>query len=119
MELYSLGVDGGYTQADVIAMANLLTGWSVYADRPNGFNFFASHHEPGSITLRGKTYPAVWMAASPRSAISRTIRRPRAISPASSRTTSSATTRRPHRYRSSKRCSRTRGAISMRSPKQP
>jgi len=29
MELYSLGVDGGYTQADVIALARLLTGWSV------------------------------------------------------------------------------------------
>ena len=31
MELYSLGVDGGYTQADVIALAKLLTGWSVAA----------------------------------------------------------------------------------------
>ena len=29
MELYSLGVDGGYTQADVIALAKLLTGWSL------------------------------------------------------------------------------------------
>ena len=31
MELYSLGVDGGYTQADVIALAKLLTGWSIDA----------------------------------------------------------------------------------------
>ena len=60
LELHTLGVDGGYTQADVIAMAKLLTGWSVYADRPNGFGFYANHHEPGSITLRGKTYPAGW-----------------------------------------------------------
>ena len=29
MELYSLGVDGGYTQADVIALANILTGWGL------------------------------------------------------------------------------------------
>lgn len=60
LELHTLGVDGGYNQADVIAMAKLLTGWSVYADRPNGFGFFARQHEPGSITLRGKTYPAGW-----------------------------------------------------------
>jgi len=60
LELHTLGVDGGYTQADVIAMAKLLTGWSVYADRPSGFGFYANHHEPGSITLRGKTYPAGW-----------------------------------------------------------
>ena len=60
MELYTLGVDGGYTQADVIAMAKLLTGWGVYADRPSGFGFFQERHEPGPITLRGKTYPAGW-----------------------------------------------------------
>ena len=34
MELYSLGVDGGYGQGDVIALANLLTGWSVDAGGP-------------------------------------------------------------------------------------
>ena len=78
MELYSLGVDGGYTQADVIALARLLTGWSIAAgpaanrpfarlmqanftaDAPRAppavFNF-PNRHEPGSVTLRGKTYP--------------------------------------------------------------
>lgn len=60
MELYTLGVDGGYTQADVIAMAKLLTGWSVYAGRPDGFGFYPERHEPGPIVLRGKTYPAGW-----------------------------------------------------------
>lgn len=60
MELYTLGVDGGYTQADVIAMAKLLTGWGLYDERPNGFGFFEQNHEPGPITLRGKTYPAGW-----------------------------------------------------------
>jgi len=58
MELYTLGVDGGYTQADVIAMAKLLTGWSV--DREgggdNGFRFYPARHEPGQVALRGKTY---------------------------------------------------------------
>jgi uncharacterized protein (DUF1800 family) len=80
MELYSLGVDGGYTQADVIALARLLTGWSVdiapggagraarfFQARFNqpetvdgassGFRYFPARHEPGAVTLRGKTYP--------------------------------------------------------------
>lgn len=56
MELYSLGVDGGYTQADVIAMAKLLTGWALDPDSPSGFGFFPARHEPGPQTLRGKTY---------------------------------------------------------------
>jgi uncharacterized protein (DUF1800 family) len=60
MELYTLGVDGGYTQADVIAMAKLLTGWGLYQGRPSGFGFYQDRHEPGPITLRGKTYPAGW-----------------------------------------------------------
>jgi uncharacterized protein (DUF1800 family) len=59
MELYTLGVDGGYTQADVIAMAKLLTGWTI--DRrgggENGFIYMNAIHEPGPIVLRGKTYP--------------------------------------------------------------
>jgi uncharacterized protein (DUF1800 family) len=56
MELYSLGVDGGYTQADVIALANILTGWSLDPDAPSGFGFFPNRHEPGRQNLRGKTY---------------------------------------------------------------
>ena len=47
MELYSLGVDGGYTQADVIALANILTGWSLDPNAPSGFGFFPNRHEPG------------------------------------------------------------------------
>lgn len=60
MELFTLGVDGGYTQADVIAMAKLLTGFAVDNTGPgvNGFRFYPNRHEPGPITLRGKTYPS-------------------------------------------------------------
>ncbi len=29
MELHTLGVDGGYTQADVTALARMLTGWTI------------------------------------------------------------------------------------------
>lgn len=58
MELYTLGVDGGYTQADVIAMAKLLTGFGIDNDGGvNGFRFYPARHEPGSETLRGRTYP--------------------------------------------------------------
>jgi uncharacterized protein (DUF1800 family) len=57
MELYSLGVDGGYTQADVIALAKILTGWSVDPKSESGFNYYPRRHEPGEVTLRGKTYP--------------------------------------------------------------
>jgi uncharacterized protein (DUF1800 family) len=56
MELYSLGVDGGYTQKDVIALANILTGWSLDPNAPSGFGFFPNRHEPGPQTLRGKSY---------------------------------------------------------------
>jgi uncharacterized protein (DUF1800 family) len=56
MELYSLGVDGGYTQGDVIALANILTGWSLDPDARSGFGFFPNRHEPGAQTLRGKSY---------------------------------------------------------------
>jgi uncharacterized protein (DUF1800 family) len=33
MELHTLGVDGGYTQQDVIALARILTGWGVQRPR--------------------------------------------------------------------------------------
>jgi len=56
MELYSLGVDGGYTQADVIALANILTGWSLDPQAPSGFGFFPNRHEPGPQILRGRRY---------------------------------------------------------------
>jgi uncharacterized protein (DUF1800 family) len=58
MELHTLGVDGGYTQADVIAMAKLLTGWSLDpGGTGTGFRYYPARHEPGAIVLRGKTYP--------------------------------------------------------------
>ena len=63
MELYTLGVDAGYTQADVIAMAKLLTGWGLYDGHANGFGFYEDRHEPGPVTLRGKTYQPGWDGA--------------------------------------------------------
>jgi uncharacterized protein (DUF1800 family) len=48
MELHTVGVNGGYTQADVTALSAILTGWTV--DRPNQagpFLFDPKRHQPG------------------------------------------------------------------------
>ncbi|WP_225770861.1 DUF1800 family protein [Inquilinus sp. Marseille-Q2685] len=60
MELHTLGVDGGYTQADVRALAMILTGWTPgRAKDPPGtvFAFRPTGHEPGPKTFLGRTYP--------------------------------------------------------------
>ncbi len=62
MELHTLGVRSGYTQADVTEFARALTGWSVDGmggggeGDPNRFTFRAGQHEPGSRTILGKVY---------------------------------------------------------------
>jgi uncharacterized protein (DUF1800 family) len=53
MELHTLGVDGGYSQDDVIALARILTGWGLARRniRPpdrSGFLFDAGRHD-GSV----------------------------------------------------------------------
>lgn len=61
LELHSLGVNGGYTQDDVIALAKMLTGWTADAlgkGDGSGFLFVNLLHEPGNKTLLGKTYRA-------------------------------------------------------------
>jgi uncharacterized protein (DUF1800 family) len=55
MELHTLGVNGGYTQADVTEVARVLTGWGV--DEPvrgGGFQFNVNRHEPGAKTVLGE-----------------------------------------------------------------
>jgi len=57
MELHTLGVDGGYTQADVIEVAKILTGWTI--DRPQqggGYVYRSQMHESGSKTVMGKKF---------------------------------------------------------------
>ena len=54
MELHTLGVNGGYTQADVTQVARVLTGWTV--DRPQfggDFVFAPQRHEGGTKTVLG------------------------------------------------------------------
>ena len=67
MELHTLGVNGGYTQADVTALARIITGWT-FAGRqaklgaPGTFIFFANAHEPGPQKLLGKVYEDTGLA---------------------------------------------------------
>lgn len=57
MELHTLGVDGGYTQADVIALARILTGWTIDRPRQGGsFVFRPGMHDTGTKTLLGVTF---------------------------------------------------------------
>jgi uncharacterized protein (DUF1800 family) len=60
MELHTLGVDGGYQQDDVIALAKILTGWSFKqpsAKEPDGysFKFNTNYHDFSDKIFLGKT----------------------------------------------------------------
>ncbi|TAH08625.1 MAG: DUF1800 domain-containing protein [Sphingobacteriia bacterium] len=81
MELHTLGVDGGYTQADVTSVARTLTGWSIFPlvkDAPGralidrvgvdvltkrgfvvegDFLFRADKHDDEPKTILGKSFP--------------------------------------------------------------
>jgi hypothetical protein len=57
MELHTLGVDGGYTQQDVTALARMLTGWSFNpqsAGTGPTFRFVARLHDFGDKVWLGR-----------------------------------------------------------------
>jgi uncharacterized protein (DUF1800 family) len=60
LELHTLGVRGGYSQADVTSFANVLTGWTYVdpADPAHGGEFLFNKrlHEPGEQIVLGKFY---------------------------------------------------------------
>jgi uncharacterized protein (DUF1800 family) len=57
MELHTLGVDGGYTQDDVVALAKILTGWTIDRPRQGGeFVFHPAMHDTSTKTLLGVTF---------------------------------------------------------------
>jgi uncharacterized protein (DUF1800 family) len=57
MELHTLGVNGGYTQQDVIQAARILTGWTVERpQRGGGFQFDERRHEPGTKRVLGRKF---------------------------------------------------------------
>jgi len=60
MELHTVGVEAGYSQADVTEFARAMTGWSIgrpgHPEEPQGFMFRPFAHEPGARTIMGRTY---------------------------------------------------------------
>ncbi|MFA6122384.1 DUF1800 family protein [Sphingomonas sp.] len=71
LELHTLGVRTGYTQADVTEFARAMTGWTIAGigrgpgaaaagtdGLPGDFVFAVPLHEPGDRTIMGKRYPA-------------------------------------------------------------
>lgn len=54
LELHTLGVDGGYTQQDVIEVARALTGWTIRDPRQGGtFLFRAEMHDASPKRVLG------------------------------------------------------------------
>jgi uncharacterized protein (DUF1800 family) len=59
MELHTVGVDAGYTQADVVEAARCFTGWGIDNLRANGaFVYRAANHDTGAKSAFGLTLPA-------------------------------------------------------------
>ncbi|HET9475616.1 MAG TPA: DUF1800 domain-containing protein, partial [Steroidobacteraceae bacterium] len=70
LELHTLGVDGGYSQADVTTFAKAITGWSIGGEdqgrrfarlgldsgKSGEFFFREVFHEPGAKRLLGTSY---------------------------------------------------------------
>lgn len=55
LELHTLGVDGGYTQDDVVNVARAFTGWSLERPRERGdFVFRPAMHDAGEKSVLGQ-----------------------------------------------------------------
>ncbi|MGD1867746.1 MAG: DUF1800 domain-containing protein [Phormidesmis sp.] len=62
MELHTMGVNGGYTQADVQSLTRILTGWGLGRTREasadgSGFTFEPVRHDGSDKTLLGQSIP--------------------------------------------------------------
>ncbi len=62
LELHTVGV-GNYTEADVVATARLLTGWTVNPTTGE-FIFRSTNHDSGSVSMQGWTRPTSGTALS-------------------------------------------------------
>jgi uncharacterized protein (DUF1800 family) len=59
MELHTLGVDGGYTQKDIIEVARCFTGWTISEPNRGGeFVYNDRVHDNGEKTVLGVKIPA-------------------------------------------------------------
>lgn len=61
LELHTMGVGSGYSQADVTQLAYILTGWTIVGrdgklGEPGAFAFNPDAHEPLAATVRGRLY---------------------------------------------------------------
>ncbi len=56
MELHTMGVDGGYTQQDVVEVARAFTGWGI-DPRGGSFVFRNVVHDQGAKTVLGQRLP--------------------------------------------------------------
>jgi uncharacterized protein (DUF1800 family) len=79
MELHTVGVNGGYTQADVTNLSKILTGWTIdHPEYGGGPEFDPRKHEPGSKQWFGQKIKEngfkegqsalIWLAAQPQTA---------------------------------------------------
>jgi uncharacterized protein (DUF1800 family) len=55
LELRTLGVDGGYTQDDIVNVARAFTGWTMRPRQGTGFVFAKAMHDTGRKTVLGYT----------------------------------------------------------------
>ena len=59
LELHTLGVDGGYTQQDIIEVARCFTGWTIRPPRQGGDFFYNDRvHDKGVKVVLGVTIAA-------------------------------------------------------------
>ena len=58
MELHTLGVDGGYTQQDIIEVARALTGWTMNPRGTAEFGFRPEIHDAAQKAVLGHVIPA-------------------------------------------------------------
>ncbi|MDA8016426.1 MAG: DUF1800 domain-containing protein [Thermoanaerobaculia bacterium] len=61
LELHTLGVDGGYTQQDVMEVARCLTGWTVRSEEKffkGRVEFRPDEHDNGAKTVLGHRIPS-------------------------------------------------------------
>ena len=55
LELHTLGVDGGYTQQDIVDVARAFTGWSLAQPQEGTFRFMPAMHDRGEKKVLGHT----------------------------------------------------------------
>jgi uncharacterized protein (DUF1800 family) len=58
LELHTLGVDGGYTQNDVMEVARAFTGWTIGRPQNPGFRFAGAMHDRGEKRVLGQVIAA-------------------------------------------------------------